>query len=80
MVIIKPVTVNDRRSPFEETLVNKRAVAAFLGMTESGFVKMIHRGEGPPYLRIGRMIRFSPSAVKAWVATQIEITAPTIAS
>jgi predicted DNA-binding transcriptional regulator AlpA len=64
----------DRQLSFEETLVNKRVVAAFLGMTESGFTKMIHRGQGPPYLRIGRLIRFSPTAVKAWASAQIEIT------
>jgi predicted DNA-binding transcriptional regulator AlpA len=60
----------------EETLVNRRVVAAFLGMTESGFVKIIRRGDGPPYFRFGRMMRFSPTAVKAWVATQVEITQP----
>lgn len=67
-------TQNQRELPFDETLVSKGTVAAFLGMTESGFTKMIHRGIGPPYLRIGRLIRFSPSAVKAWAAAQIEIT------
>jgi predicted DNA-binding transcriptional regulator AlpA len=67
-----------RIPPFSETLINKRAVAAFLGMTESGFTKLIHRGEGPPYLRIGRLIRFSPTVVKAWVAAQIEITEPVV--
>ncbi len=70
--------VTGRKSPFTETLINKRAVAAFLGMTESGFTKLIHRGEGPPYLRIGRLIRFSPTVVKAWVAAQIEITEPVV--
>jgi predicted DNA-binding transcriptional regulator AlpA len=54
----KLANIERRQLPFEETLVNKRTVAAFLGMTESGFTKMIHRGEGPPYLRIGRLIRF----------------------
>jgi hypothetical protein len=35
---------------------------------------MLRRGDGPPYFRIGRVMRFSPSAVKAWVAGQAEVT------
>lgn len=66
--------VNRRNSPFQETLVGRREVAGFLGMTVSGFTKMLRRGDGPAYFRIGRVIRFSPSAVKAWVAGQVEVT------
>jgi len=64
--------------PFAEQLVGRRPVAKFIGTSERGLLNLLHRGEGPPYLRIGRLIRFSPIAVKAWAASQTEITQPTI--
>jgi predicted DNA-binding transcriptional regulator AlpA len=41
--------------PFTETLIDKRALAAFLGMSESGITKLIERGVAPPHLRVGRL-------------------------
>jgi predicted DNA-binding transcriptional regulator AlpA len=63
-------------APFSENLIDMYAVAKFLGYTRAGLAAMLHRGEGPPYLRIGRLIRFSPDAVKAWAHGQIEIKPP----
>jgi predicted DNA-binding transcriptional regulator AlpA len=60
-------------SPFSETLIDSRVVARFLGVSDAGFAGMLHRGDGPSYLRIGRLIRFSPAAVKAWALSQVEI-------
>ena len=67
--------LTEAESPFDEVLISRRDVAAHLGMSHSGFVKMLDRGEGPPYFRFGRMMRFSPAAVKAWEASQVEIAA-----
>jgi excisionase family DNA binding protein len=67
--------LTEAESPFDEVLISRRDVAAHLGMSHSGFVKMIHRGEGPPYFRFGRMMRFSPRAVEAWAAGRVEIVA-----
>jgi predicted DNA-binding transcriptional regulator AlpA len=64
-------------SPFNETLIDKRAVARFLSISDAGLAGMIKRGNGPPYLRIGRLVRFSPAAVKAWALGQIEINPAT---
>jgi hypothetical protein len=60
-------------SPFNETLTDLRVTAKFLAVSVAGPEGMIRRGNGPPYLRIGRLIRFSPAAVKTWAAGQIEI-------
>jgi predicted DNA-binding transcriptional regulator AlpA len=62
-------------SPFDEILISRRDVAAHLGISSRGFVKLLDRGDGPPYFRFGRMMRFSPAAVKAWEASQVEIVA-----
>ena len=64
-------------APFSEKLIDRRATAGFLGVSVGGLAGMIRRGEGPPHLRIGRLIRFSPAAVKAWALAQIEINGTT---
>jgi predicted DNA-binding transcriptional regulator AlpA len=64
-------------SPFSETLIDSRVVARFLGVSDAGLASMIRRGTAPPHLRIGRLIRFSPAAVKAWAAGQVEINSTT---
>jgi predicted DNA-binding transcriptional regulator AlpA len=56
--------------PFTETLIDKRALAAFLGMSESGITKLIERGVAPPHLRVGRLLRWSPAAVVRWCEDQ----------
>lgn len=60
-------------SPFTEILTDSREVARFLNVSDAGLAGMIRRGDGPPYLRIGRLIRFLPSAVRTWALAQIEI-------
>ena len=59
--------------PFTEKLIDRQAAADYLRFSVNGLAGLLRRGEGPPYLRIGRAIRFSPSALKAWAAAQIEI-------
>ena len=69
--------VTPPRSPFSESLIDRRVVANFLGVSDAGLAGMIKCGDGPPYLRIGRLVRFSPSAVRTWAAGQVEINSNT---
>jgi predicted DNA-binding transcriptional regulator AlpA len=57
-------------SPFNETLIDKRELAAFLRMSASGVTKLIERGVAPPHLRVGRLLRWSPAAVVRWCDDQ----------
>jgi predicted DNA-binding transcriptional regulator AlpA len=59
-----------QRSPFSEALINKRELAAFLRMSESGLTKLIERGIAPPHLRVGRLLRWSPAEVVRWCEDQ----------
>jgi predicted DNA-binding transcriptional regulator AlpA len=61
-----------------ETLLNYRDCAAILNVKVPTLKKMLKRGDGPPYLRIGRLVRFSPSMLRTWIRSQVEITAPSI--
>jgi predicted DNA-binding transcriptional regulator AlpA len=58
-----------------ETLLNYRDCAAILNIKVPTLKKMLKRGDGPPYLRIGRLVRFSPSMLKTWIRSRVEITA-----
>jgi hypothetical protein len=60
-------------SPFTEGLIDRHTAAAFLDYSVAGLANLMKRDDGPPYLRIGRLIRFQPSALKAWALSQIEI-------
>jgi hypothetical protein len=60
-------------SPFSEALIDRHTAAAFLNYSVAGLANLMKREDGPPYLRIGRLIRFQPSALKAWALSQVEI-------
>jgi excisionase family DNA binding protein len=45
-------------------------VAALLGIKRSTVEKWRHRNYGPPYVRVGRLVRYRSSAVAAWIEEQ----------
>jgi excisionase family DNA binding protein len=45
-------------------------VSAFLAVPVGTLYQWRHRGEGPPALRLGRHLRFEPTAVKRWALNQ----------
>jgi predicted DNA-binding transcriptional regulator AlpA len=59
-----------KTSPFSEALIDKRQLAAFLGLSKPGVTKLIERGVAPPHLRVGRLLRWSPAAVIRWCEDQ----------
>ena len=48
-------------------LVSRKQLAQYLGMTEPALSMMASRGSGPPYLRLGRSIRYRRADVIAWL-------------
>jgi predicted DNA-binding transcriptional regulator AlpA len=65
--------VFDRRLPtaptrLGESLVSKRELARFLGITTSGLDKLIARGATPPHVLVGRLLKWHPADVRAWAA------------
>lgn len=48
-------------------LLNQTRVAQILGMTEKFLEARRVRGGGPPFIRCGRLIRYKPSDLEAWI-------------
>lgn len=48
-------------------LLSKRDVVLLVGMSVSGFNKLLERQRGPPITRIGNLVRFTPSDVETWL-------------
>ena len=60
----------------EQQLLNEQAVAVFLGVSRAWLrerrMSGIRRGltPGPPYVRLGRAIRYDLRDLEQWIATQ----------
>jgi excisionase family DNA binding protein len=61
---------NGLYKPPEET-------AEYLGVTVNALAKMRWDGSGPPYVKIGRRVRYRRSDVDAWLDARRSGTAPT---
>ena len=48
--------------------------AAFLRLSESWLAKARMRGDGPPYVKIGRAIRYSESALLHWMRSNTRLS------
>jgi predicted DNA-binding transcriptional regulator AlpA len=65
--------VYERRLPTAQTrlgesLVSKRELARFLGISTSGLDKLIAKGATPPHVLVGRLLKWIPADVRAWAA------------
>lgn len=56
--------------PPREPLWTARHLARFLNVSEGAVYYWVKHGEGPPYIRVGRSLRWVPSAVEKWMKTQ----------
>lgn len=45
--------------------------ADFAKISRSTIQKMRVRGDGCPYLKVGRLVRYKPDDVRAWLAARI---------
>jgi predicted DNA-binding transcriptional regulator AlpA len=52
---------------FSEALLEPREAAAFLKLSLSWLAKARQRREGPPYIKLGRSVRYNPSALSEWL-------------
>jgi predicted DNA-binding transcriptional regulator AlpA len=51
-----------------QRLLKSKELAELLGFQESTLRQWRSEGVGPPYLRLGHRVRYSPEVVSAWVA------------
>jgi predicted DNA-binding transcriptional regulator AlpA len=55
----------------ETTLLTSRELAAMLGLKERTINTRRASGDTPPYLKIGRVVRYRLSDVEMWLAQQV---------
>jgi predicted DNA-binding transcriptional regulator AlpA len=50
--------------------VTTEEAAEYLGVSPSWQVQSRGRGDGPPYVKIGRAVRYAKTALDAWVQSR----------
>ena len=53
-----------------EHLITSAEAAALVGLAPITLAKMRIRGDGPPYFKLGKAVRYSPSVVLAWARSR----------
>ena len=53
-----------------ERLLTPKEIADLFRVSTSWLAKARMRGDGPPFIRIGRSIRYSEAAVRQWMKSQ----------
>jgi len=54
-----------------EPLLSENDLSEMLGRAVHTLQKDRLRGFGPPYIKMGRHVRYSPAAVQTWLAGQV---------
>lgn len=54
-----------------DALWDEEKVAAYSGCAASSLQKRRMRGDGPQFVKLGRLVRYRPEDVKAWVASHV---------
>lgn len=62
-------------SAIAASLATTGDVAARLGVSTSTIRYWRHVNYGPPYLKVGRQVRYVPAALEEWIADQARATA-----
>lgn len=53
--------------PTEDRLLDRREVEAYFGISKRFLETSAQRGNGPPFVRIGRLVRYRSSDIRAWI-------------
>ena len=54
-----------------DNLWNERECADYLGKAVATLQKDRVRGNGPPFAKVGRLVRYRPEDVKGWVSQHV---------
>jgi predicted DNA-binding transcriptional regulator AlpA len=66
----KTPTPTPKSSPAIPTLMSAKDAAATLKVSLSWLAKARMRGDGPPYIKIGRSIRYAEAALIQWMKSR----------
>jgi predicted DNA-binding transcriptional regulator AlpA len=67
---LKPV----REPNWREHLLTAKEAASFLRLSPSWLAKARMRGDGPPYAKIGRSIRYREDALIQWLKSRARLS------
>jgi len=51
----------------DERLLDRREVEERFGITKRFLEIAVMRGDGPPFVRLGRLIRYRPADIRRWI-------------
>ena len=54
-----------------EPLLSDEQTAAVLGVAPKTLPAWRHYGKGPDYLKVGKIVRYTPSKIRAWLDKQL---------
>jgi excisionase family DNA binding protein len=57
-------------------LLDAKSLASYLSVSTRTLENMLLRGDGPPYVRLGRQRRWRPVDVEAWLQERAERMQP----
>jgi predicted DNA-binding transcriptional regulator AlpA len=57
-----------------DRLLTPRDAAAFLRVSESWLAKARMRGDGPPYVKVGRCVRYPESSLVRWMRAHMHLS------
>ena len=63
----EPVDIGSGRFAIVPYLLDRRQLAAFLGMSPSKIKEMTSTGELPRHLKIGKLVRWRRTEIEAWL-------------
>ena len=58
---------------FDERLLDRAEVERRFGIPKRFLETSAARGDGPPYVRIGRLVRYSANDVQDWISTSRKV-------
>jgi predicted DNA-binding transcriptional regulator AlpA len=62
------------QSNYHERLLTPRESAEFLRVSDSWLAKARMRGDGPPYVKIGRSIRYPEGTLLQWMKGHLRLS------
>jgi predicted DNA-binding transcriptional regulator AlpA len=57
-----------------DRLLTPRDAAAFLRVSESWLAKARMRGDGPPFVKVGRSVRYPERALSQWMRSHTHVS------
>jgi predicted DNA-binding transcriptional regulator AlpA len=64
----------ESKSARVEHLLTPKDAANFLRLSESWLAKGRMRGDGPPYVKLGRSIRYGEGALVQWMKSHVRLS------